>query len=351
MKQKLRTSRRQLLLSAAGSVISFWGAPFVMSRKAYGATTISFVSFGGSYGEFVREHWIRPFTAETGISVEYVSGPDLAKVKAQVENKYVEWDIFDAVGATAYAGAKENLWEPIDPKVVDPSRFARPVPNSQLVPTYIYAGGIAYDPARTKSPARDLTELWDVKNFPGRRGLRTRASETLELALLADGVPASQLYPLDIDRGFRALDQIKSHVKKWFDQTTQGITLIQTNEVDYTYTYANRVKAAKDSGVSIEFSFGQCVNATNYYAIPRGCPRKEAAMRFLEYITRPDQQALMANKLAVMPVTKGAESKISEETRRWMADFTNPKNIFVNDEYWRDHFVELDKRFKEWILT
>ncbi|UVO30473.1 ABC transporter substrate-binding protein [Bradyrhizobium arachidis] len=352
MKQHHSLSRRNFLGRGAsiGLALAFSGAPFV-SRKALGATTISFVSFGGSYGDFAKEYWIKPFTAETGIAVQYVSGPDLAKVKAQVDNKSVEWDVFDAVGATAYAGIKDNLWEPIESQVIDPDRFVQRVADV-LVPTFIYAGGIAYDPVRTKNPAINFTDLWDAKKFPGPRGLRSRASETIELALLADGVPASKLYPLDIDRGFKALDAIKPHVKKWFDQTAQGITLIQTGEVDYTYTYANRVKAAKDSGVSIDFSLAQCISAMNYYAIPRGCPRKEAAMRFLEFITRPEQQALMANKLYVIPVTKGAETRLSEEARRWIPDTSNnSKNVFVSDEYWRDHFVAVDKRFKEWILT
>ncbi|MCK1688606.1 ABC transporter substrate-binding protein [Bradyrhizobium sp. 145] len=352
MKQSHSLTRRRVLLrgACAGAGLAFGGAPFV-SRRALGATTISFVSFGGSYGDFVKEQWIKPFTAETGIAVQYVSGPDLAKVKAQVDNKNVEWDVFDAVGASAYAGIKDNLWEPIDSGVLDPGRFVQRVAET-LVPTFIYAGGVAHDPARTKAPANDFVQLWNVNTFPGARGLRSRASETLELALLADGVSPPQLYPLDIDRGFKALDAIKPHVKKWFDQTAQGVTLIQTGEVDYTYTYANRVKAAKDSGVSIDFSFGQCISAMNYYTIPRGCPRKQAATRFLEFITRPEQQAVMANKLYVIPVTKGAETGLSDEARRWIPEMSSiSKNVFVSDDYWREHFVAVDKRFKEWILT
>lgn len=345
-------TRRNLLRRGAsmGAGLAFCGAPFV-SRKAFGAATISFVSFGGSYGDFVKEQWIKPFTAETGVTVQYVSGPDLAKVKAQVDNRNVEWDVFDAVGATAYAGIKDNLWEPVDSHVIDPGRFVQRVANT-LVPTFMYAGGIAFDPVRTKTPANEFAELWSLNRLPGTIGLRSRASETLELALLADGVPASRLYSLDIDRGFKALDAIKPHLKKWFDQTAQGVALIQTGEVDYTYTYANRVKAARDSGVSIDFSFGQCISAMNYYTIPRGCLRRKAAMRFLEFITRPEQQALMANKLYVIPVTRGAETGVSEEARRWIPDMNDSsKNVFVSDEYWRSHFVAVDKRFKEWILT
>lgn len=348
---KTKLNRRTFLNSitgiAAASTIA--GPTVVISNSSRAATKISFVSFGGSYGDFVKENWIPPFTKETGIEVEYLSGPDLAKVRAQVNAKSVEWDVFDAPGSTAYAGSKEGLWEPIDTKIVDMNKFVQKG-SPDMAPTFIYSGGIAYDPRRTKPAALTFPQLWDSKGFPGGRAFRTRVSETLEMALLADGVEPSKLYPLDVDRGFKALDRIKPFVKKWFEQTPQGITLVQTGEADYSYTYANRVKAASESGVSMAFSFDQVLSALNYYTVPRGSPRKEAAMKFIQFVTSPDMQALMSNKMGLVPVTKGAEAKVIPDVKKWLPDFNNPKNAFINDEYWRDNYVALDKRFKEWII-
>jgi hypothetical protein len=59
----------------------------------------------------------------------------------------------------------------------------------------------------------------------------------------------------------------------------------------------------------------------------------------------------MAEKLGFMPVAKGAAEKVSPEARKWIADPANPRNAFVDDDYWRDNFIPADKRFKEWILT
>ena len=346
-------SRRRFMVGAGGVGAAFSSStgPLVMSSGgARAAERISFVSFGGSYGDFTKEFWIKPFTAQTGIEVDYVTGPDLARVKAQVTTGNVEWDVFDGAGSTISAGSKEGLWEPIDAKIIDIDKFVVKG-GPDMVPTFIYSGGIAWDPSRTKAPAKDFKQLWDVAKFPGRRGFRTRVSETLEMALLADGVEPAKLYPLDFDRGFKALDRIKADVKKWFEQTTQGITVIQTNEADYTYTYANRVKSAKEAGVSIDFSFDQVISARNYFTVPKGSRRKEAAMRFLDFVTRPEQQAIMAEKISFMPVTKGAAEKVSADARKWIADPNNPRSAFVDDDYWRDNFVAADKRFKEWILT
>lgn len=342
-------NRRKFLsrVAEAGAAITI--SSLAAPQLARAATRLSFVSWGGSYGEFVKEYWIKPFTAETGIEVEYVSGPDLARAKVQVMSGNILWDVFDAAGSLAYAGLKEGLWELVDTNVVDPARFVRWPANGTLVPIGITIGGIGYDPSRTKDPPKNFVQLWDVKKFPGRRALRNRVSETLEIALLADGVAPDKLYPLDVDRAFRSLDRIKPYVKIWFSETAQGVTLIQTNEADFTYTFTSRVKPLKDSGASIDFSMEQCLGSPTYYTVLKGTKKKAEAMKFLEFVTRVPQQALLTN--LGIPAVKGAEKNMSEEQRRWIPDFNNPKNVLIDDEYWGDHLVKLDRRFKEWILT
>jgi putative spermidine/putrescine transport system substrate-binding protein len=347
------SSRREFLKTTgkAGAALAFGAGPAVLiPGKARGADRIVVVSFGGSLGEFMEAEFNRPFTAKTGITVEMANGPDLAKVKAQVNSRNVEWDVFDGSGSTIFAGSNENLWEPIDTRIVDTSKLLVPA-GTDKVPVFVYSGGIAWDPARTPKPARTFKDFWDVKAFPGKRGLRTRVSEILEAALLADGVEAAKLYPLDVNRGFKALDRIKPEVRKWFEQTTQGITLIQAGECDYTYTYANRVKAAKLSGISMDFSFDQTINANDYYVVPRGSPRKEAAMRYIDFVISLDRQIAIAEKISFSPVTKGALEQASPQAQIWLPKLTNANSILIDDEYWRTNFTALDKRFKEWILT
>ena len=41
-------------------------------------------------------------------------------------------------------------------------------------------------------------------------------SRTIPAALVADGVPKDKLYPLDLDRAFKKLDEIKPHIKVWW---------------------------------------------------------------------------------------------------------------------------------------
>ena len=45
------------------------------------------------------------------------------------------------------------------------------------------------------------------------------------LALLADGVAPSKLFPLDLDRAFHKLDQIKPNVAVWWKTGDQSKTM------------------------------------------------------------------------------------------------------------------------------
>lgn len=340
--------RRTLLKTMAGSLAFAGTLPWI--GKAYAADPLVMVSYGGSYADALKEVIADPFTKETGIPVNILNTPDLAKVKAQVSSGNVSWDIFDASGPLIMAGSKAGYWEPIDTGIVDTTKVVGGV-GSDRVPNYIFCGGVAWN--REQHPdaqPRNFKDFWDTGRFPGTRAMRNRVSETLEVALLADGVDPQSLYPLDVERGFKSLDRIKPQVRKWFEQTPQMVTLIQSKEVDWIYAYPNRIRVAQESGIPLEFSFDQTLNLFNYMAVLKGSARRKQAMEYIQFALRPKTQAGLADKLGLAPVVAGAEQLMDEAGRKWLPDVKNPNNVFVNDEYWGEHYAELDKRFKEWIL-
>ena len=55
---------------------------------------------------------------------------------------------------------------------------------------------------------------------------------TLQFALVADGVPLDKVFPIDVDRAFKKLEQIKPHIKVWWTQGNQSQQLMRDGEVD-----------------------------------------------------------------------------------------------------------------------
>lgn len=343
-----RPTRRSLLAGAAG----FLAAPAVLTGRARADTTLTVTCWGGDYRAGIDRIFAQPFTKETGIAVRLVDNADLARMKAQVQTGRVEWDVFDSVGPQITAGAKEGLWEEVDGKIVDRSDLTAPGGPS-YVGTYLFAGGIAYDPKRFPEGKYPVTfkDFWNVDGFPGRRGLRTRVSENLEIALLADGVAPKDLYPLDVERAFRLLDQIKPAVKKWIETTPQSLSLVTTNEIDFSYTYMSRVRPAQLAGSSVSLSTQQTLNSLEYLAVAKGSRNREAAFRYIAFCLRPDRQAAFGEMLFFSPNSRKGFEASTPAARQYMPDMASPKNAILNDDGWADRYTPLQKRFTEWLLV
>jgi putative spermidine/putrescine transport system substrate-binding protein len=310
------------------------------------------VNSGGAMGDAKRRALYTPFTKATGIEIVTASGPDLAKIKAQVERKDVEWDITDLNDAWVPAAARLGLLEKIDESIVNRAGAIPQSNHEYAVGGTVYAAGIAYPTDRLGGKApKTWPEFWDAKAFPGRRGLRNRVTDTLEIALMGDGVPASQVYPCDVERAFKALERIKPQVSHWIAQTAQTVSLIQGNETDFTYTYTTRVKDLQAVNVPIDYSFKQNILGIGWIGALKGTKNRDAAMRFLAFTMDKERQIELSNLSGDAPTYADALAKVDPATRKWLPDIAAPDNLFVNAAWWDSRIEELNTRFKEWLLT
>lgn len=343
-------SRRSLLAIAAGAV----STPILKTSPVAADTkSVTISSTGGSWQDAEVKQVFDPFTKETGIKVNIVPMPDLAKIKAMELTGDVQLDIWEPTGAWAYSGRKQGFWEELDLSRFDPQQFTF-APESHFARLEGYSQGIAWDPKKFgpgKHPT-NFMEFFDLKNFPGVRAMRNRPDGTLEIALLGDGVAPQDIYPLDLDRAFKSLDRVKPQTK-WTLATPQSISLVQTGEVDFSITNNNRVKVTTEpgGGVPLAFSFDQTIIDYSYLVILKGTPNKDNAMKLVAFMLRPDVQARLLGPLGQIPVSNRAATMISPEDRKWQPDLKNPKNLVVNNEYWSDNFETVSRRFKEWMLS
>ncbi|MER8390269.1 ABC transporter substrate-binding protein [Mesorhizobium sp. M1380] len=345
-------SRRTVLLGMGGAL----AAPMVIrsSSALAQSSSVTFCGYGGSYQDIIVEHALKPFTEETGIKVNVVPAPDMAKVKAQVMMGNVEWDVYDVTDSSAAFGSTQGFWERLDPSIFDVADMAVP-PQTDAVPFFVNTAGIAWDPNRYgpgEHPA-NFAEFFDVKKFPGRRAMRAYEEGTFEGALLADGVAPKDIYPLDVDRALKVLDRIKPLVVTWATAPQQTITLMQTGEVDYGQATVNRVKATTlpGGGVPLAFSFEQNTFSNDMLTVIKGAPNKENAMKLLAYVLRPETQARVMEPLGFIPISKKATTMLSADAAKWLPDLGNSNSMFVDPNYWAENYEAVSRRFKEWIRT
>lgn len=344
-------SRRRLIAAAAGLLAT----PMVLkaSRAAGKSGSVTITSTGGSFLDILTKTVFNPFTDEAGIKVNTVPAPDLAKIQAMQTTGNVEWDIYQNAGTNVASGSKRGFWDKLDPAMFDLEDLTVP-PRSDSVTFETYPSGITWDPKKYgpgKHPA-NFAEFFDVKGIPGRRCFRKLPDGTLEAALLADGVAPKNIYPLDLDRAFKVLDRLKSS-SVWAATTPQTVSLVQTGEVDFSFTYSGRVKATTEpgGGVPLAFSLEQNQIFTDALAVLKGAPNKENALKLIAYILRPEVQARLENEFGLMPVSKKAFPMLSADVRKWLPDMNNSENLIINDAYWADNYETVSRRFQEWLLS
>ncbi len=345
-------SRRKFILKSAalGAALS---SPVIISRSAYAAEKLIYIGYGGSTQDVINKVFIDSFMKETGIEVISTPGSDLAKLRAQVQTGNVEWDLLGLIGPQAAAAGDDGLLEEIDYSVVH-RHGPIELGQKKFFQTYYFSrGGIGFDPGKHpdgKHPT-GWAEFWDVARFPGRRGLRSRPEDNLEMALIADGVAPRDVYPIDVDRAFGVLDRIKESVAHWIAETPQTISLLQNNEVDFVFTYSSRVEAARKQGSSIDFVYGPNFLTPGTHCIPKGTKNREAAMQLMGHFLRPDLQAEFCNQTGSTPINPAAVELMLPEVSALQPKFDDPQVLFVNVEWWADNYADVHRRFLEWRLT
>ena len=347
---------RRTFLKIAGSAGAAVAAPAVMipGRVKAAASPLVVALWGGAFSEAFKAAFLDPFAKETGIETVVAGPPDFAKIRAMVRTRSVEWDLVVPLPIWQAVGEKDGLWEPVDYSIVDMTNVVPVAKREGGVGFDIISGGICWLETRNGGAGKHpetFTEFFNFEAIPGRRGLRPREFETLELALLADGVPPSQIYPLDVERAFRVLTRVKPRISHWIEATQQTISLVQQNECDFTYTYNGRVFAARQGGIPMGFSLKQNINSMDYLCIIKGSKNKDAAMRFLAYMMRPERQADFASRTAYACTNTKALALLSPAVKEFLPKLDNPNSIYIDLEFWRDRHVEIEKRFKEWLLT
>ncbi|MEO1551385.1 MAG: ABC transporter substrate-binding protein, partial [Pseudomonadota bacterium] len=338
------------VLLAATSAVAIGSA-------ALASDSITVVSWGGAYTKSQVEAYHKPWIAKTGnqiVSEDYNGG--LAEIKAQVEAGNVTWDIVDVEYSDEVRGCDEGLFEEIDASVLPAGADGTPAMDDFIagaitdcaVSNIVWSTIFAYDTTKV-SGVEGVADFFDLEKFPGKRGIRKNPKANLEMALMADGVPAAEVYEVlgtdeGVDRAFAKLDTIKDEVV-WWEAGAQPPQLLADGEVLMTTAYNGRIfNAAAGEGQPFEVNWDGQILDFDLWAIPKGAPNKDLAKDFLVFSTETEQLAAQATWIAYGPARKssGALVGLYNDGKTEMAPHMptaadNLANALVNDfEFWAD---------------
>ncbi len=331
-------SRRSILLGVGGASLAATG-PFFHVRPARADKEITIASWGGSRITAMREVMFQPFERATGIRVRDDGPPEAAKVKAMVDSGNVTWDLLDTDIPAILTMVNNNLLEKIDYGRVDKTRLDK-IPHVLQHPYgighLIYSFNIVYNTKTfpTGKHPRSWAEVWDGQMFKGARSFPFRGgiSPQLEMAVLADGVPVDKVYPLDVDRAWKAMDRLRPLVTKWYANHAEAIQLLASGEIDICCTIGPRGIVAKKEGAPIDVEYEGGKLAPDNWAIVKGSHNIDAVYQFLSFALDGKVQAELAKRIPYGPSSQEAFTHLSEAEAKDLN--TNPIN--VKRQFWND---------------
>jgi len=347
---------RRRLLRAAGAAAVF--GPLLISERTIAQTRTLYVnSWGGSYTAAQDVAFFKPFTAATGIAIRTVTPVSYARLRAQVQSGNYEYDMTSINSMQCLRGAREGSMEPIDWNVVNKSALPDDtvVADGHGVCFCIQGTNLCYRTDRFPGGGpQSWADFWDVRKFPGPRSLCINDSpRTLIYALLADGVPPEKLYPLDLDRAFKKLDQIKPAVKVWWREGNQSQQLLRDGEVDMMSIWNARGSELKEQGVPVEVVWNGAVRSSSTWCVLKGAPNRKLAWEFIAFCMIAKPQAEFNTRLFYGPTNPDAYALIPHEIAVQLPTYAANLAVSVKeDDVWEaDRIAAIEERFTQWVAS
>ena len=300
--------RTKTLLGSTVSAMIALGCGLASAR----AEDLTVVSFGGAYQDAQSKALFQPAAKALGLTLKEETYTGIADLRLKEKAGAVTWDVVaSGSGSAAHAGA-EGILEKLDYKTIDVSHFVPGTYQDYCVGGDVFSTVLAWNTKTygDKGP-QSWADFWDVKKFPGKRSYRNSVAGSLEPALMADGVPADKVYevlsqPGGIERAIKKIKELKPNISVWWSSGAQHAQLMKDGEVDMITGWNGRFDVVAKDGAKVAYTFNQALLDNDCYAIAKGAPHKDLAMKFLAEITKPQYQAEFTKYITYGPTNTTA---------------------------------------------
>jgi putative spermidine/putrescine transport system substrate-binding protein len=328
-------------------------AAFLLPAMAQ--TQLTVVNFGGANANAQKKAFYEPIE-KNGIKVVPVEyNGEQAKIKAMVETKKVTWDVVEVESPDVARGCDEGLFEKLDYSKIGAKGDFVPAAVSECgIGIFVWSTVMAYNADKLKTPPVTWADFWDVKKFPGKRGMRKGARYNVEFALMADGVAPADVYKVlatkeGAERAFKKLTELKPNIQ-WWEAGAQPPQFLVAGDVVMSTAYNGRIDAAAREGKNLKITWTGGIYDLDYWTITKGTPNKDAALKFIAFASSPEAQAEYARNIAYGPTNNKALAKLDAKVLANLP--TAPQNaktaVQFNVKFWADQGEELEKRFAAW---
>ena len=303
----------------------------------------------------MRRIFYSEFEKRYGIKVVATSPVDLGKLRAMVQSNNVEWAVTEIGGEDAIRAEQSGLLEPLDLKTIDFSKFPEHLRNRKFVfPKAVYSTVMGYrTDAYPGEKPKSWADFWNVQKFPGPRTMQNSPTDNLEFALLADGVPADKLYPIDLDRAFKKMDQIKKHVAVWWTTGAQSAQVLVDKEAVLGTAWNGRYYSLIKQGGPVAIEWNQGAIKESAFAIPKGAKDAYWGQKFLALAAEAKPQGEYADVIGYPGLNLEAIKFTDAKVAPFLPTHPDhlPKQFWTDLAWWNQNGAAVKERWSRWMLS
>jgi putative spermidine/putrescine transport system substrate-binding protein len=322
---------------------------------AAAADQLTVISFGRADRAALAAAYIDPFAKVRGIAVQSLSyDGQVTELTQMVSSGATVWDVMQVESRTLQQGCQQGLFEKLDPARVPPAADLIPGALSECgVGIFTWAQALAYSDQLREAP-QSWADFWDLRRFPGKRGLRRSAKYTLEIALMADGVEPKNVYATlsteaGVARAFRKLEQIRKDTV-WWEAAPQPSELISAGIVNMSSGYSLWFDPDQPRNRHTRIVWRQSLYDIDSWAIPKGTHKRDEAYRFIAFASSPERQKVLSEQLNYGPTNRSAVELLPARLAGSLPSSTPNLSgaLRIDTTFWIEHGDALERRFNAW---
>jgi putative spermidine/putrescine transport system substrate-binding protein len=344
-------SKLALAAVAAGAV---WSAIPAQARD------FTFASWGGPLQDNQRKYFFQPFAEQEKIKVlddVYLGG--WGPFKAMQESGNALWDVVETESAEVLRGCEEGFFVKLD--------WARIGYRDRMIPQAAHDCSVGvgttsmlimYNQDTMKTPPTKLEDFFDLKAYPGKRGLRNDPKAVLEFALMADGVKREDVYkvlatPAGVDRAFAKLDTIKPELQ-WWESGSQPTEWVSKGDVVMSTGYSIRVAVSnRDNHTHLGELWDRGALFIDGWTILASSPYVDKAYDFLKVYGDPQRMKAYLTAYPAGGAFKDDATILPPDVVKTMSVGENiASNIDTGSkeavDFWGDHRDSIQERWTGW---
>lgn len=316
---------RRSVLGAGLAGASLLAAPGLLRAQS---RSLKVGVYGGYFKKSFDKHIFPAFTKATGIAVESVAEPTgeawLVQLEQTARANQAPADVSMMGQVALLKGQATKLWAPLDLARLPSAsalqeRFIQRYPDGRVagigaVSWYIT---LVSNTRVYPTPPQSWAALWDPAN-KDRLGLLALVSNSFLLEVTAKtffgGTQA-----LDTEAGqlkaFRKLAELRSNVRLWYRDEAQFEQALKSGEIPMGQYYHDVTGLAAGEGHPVRSTFPKegGILDSGSWAVSRASKKSEEAHAFINFVSQPAIQALMARQIGTSPTVRRSLLELSDK--------------------------------------